>query len=88
MQLYLALTNPSVDRYGANPDARNILVLVRSLPWCWCAQHAKQHSGAGARSFPGAGARSLPGAGVRPLPGFIIFHTAPPPRAGAPQRWS
>lgn len=27
---YLALTNPSVDRYGANPDARNILVLAYS----------------------------------------------------------
>jgi hypothetical protein len=25
---YLALTNPSIDRYGSNPDARNILVLV------------------------------------------------------------
>jgi hypothetical protein len=34
--LYLALTNPSIDRYGANPDARNILVLVYSsdlLSW-------------------------------------------------------
>lgn len=29
-QLYLAVTNPSVDRYGSNPDARNILVLVYS----------------------------------------------------------
>ncbi|PSC68514.1 glycosyl hydrolase [Micractinium conductrix] len=27
---YLALTNPSIDRYGANPDARNILVLAHS----------------------------------------------------------
>ena len=27
---YLALTNPSVDRYGANADARNILVLAHS----------------------------------------------------------
>ena len=27
---YLALTNPSIDRYGSNPDARNILVLVSS----------------------------------------------------------
>lgn len=26
---YLALTNPSIDRYGSNPDARNVLVLVR-----------------------------------------------------------
>jgi hypothetical protein len=25
---YVALTNPSIDRYGSNPDARNILVLV------------------------------------------------------------
>ena len=25
---YLALTNPSIDRYGGNADARNILVLV------------------------------------------------------------
>ncbi|KAL4437386.1 hypothetical protein ABPG75_004525 [Micractinium tetrahymenae] len=33
---YLALTNPSIDRYGSNPDARNILVLVHStdlLSW-------------------------------------------------------
>ena len=29
---YLALTNPSVDRYGSNPDARNILVLVSRQP--------------------------------------------------------
>ncbi|KAL4429835.1 hypothetical protein ABPG77_010952 [Micractinium sp. CCAP 211/92] len=35
-RLYLALTNPSIDRYGANADARNILVLVYSndlLSW-------------------------------------------------------
>ena len=25
---YMALTNPSIDRYGSNPDARNMLVLV------------------------------------------------------------
>ncbi len=34
--LYLALTNPSIDRYGANADARNILALVYSkdlLSW-------------------------------------------------------
>lgn len=34
--LYLALTNPSIDRYGANPDARNTLALVFSrdlLSW-------------------------------------------------------
>lgn len=34
--LYLALTNPSIDRYGANSDARNILALVYSkdlLSW-------------------------------------------------------
>lgn len=30
--LYLALTNPSIDRYGGNPDARNILTLVGD-PW-------------------------------------------------------
>ncbi|KAI3429841.1 hypothetical protein D9Q98_010153 [Chlorella vulgaris] len=28
---YLALTNPSIDRYGSNSDARNILVLAHSL---------------------------------------------------------
>lgn len=28
---YLALTNPSIDRYGSNSDARNILVLVRAV---------------------------------------------------------
>lgn len=35
-QLYLAVTNPSIDRYGANPDARNILALTFSkdlLSW-------------------------------------------------------
>ncbi|KAI7837021.1 hypothetical protein COHA_009098 [Chlorella ohadii] len=35
-RLYLALTNPSIDRYGANSDARNILALVYSkdlLSW-------------------------------------------------------
>lgn len=29
-QLYLSLTNPSIDRYGVNPDARNVLVLAFS----------------------------------------------------------
>ena len=35
-QLYLAVTNPSIDRYGANSDARNILALAYSkdlLSW-------------------------------------------------------
>lgn len=36
-RLYLALTNPSIDRYGANPDARNILVLVGMLFLSSCA---------------------------------------------------
>ena len=34
--LYLALTNPSIDRYGGNPDARSILALAFSrdlLSW-------------------------------------------------------
>uniref|UniRef100_A0A1D1ZYC9 Exo-alpha-sialidase n=1 Tax=Auxenochlorella protothecoides TaxID=3075 RepID=A0A1D1ZYC9_AUXPR len=29
-RMYLSLTNPSIDRYGVNPDARNVLVLVFS----------------------------------------------------------
>lgn len=33
--LYLALANPSIDRYGANPDARNIVTLVGGCGYVW-----------------------------------------------------
>ena len=45
-RLYLSLTNPSIDRYGGNPDARNILMLVRIVLLCiWKGARARVSSG-------------------------------------------